>query len=533
MVVRPRAASLPLRAYAARLAIIGLIFLLALLAELRGGTPYSERELGALWGLVIAGFGLTLLYTALLKYRGGWGLPRLEVVGDGLLITLLLYCTGGADSLFGFLFVLWIVHAAIRSGPRVALATAAAAVLVFVGVCLGPVQGWLLPFESGAQSSAEQALRAVGTHTLAFVGVGFLAHHLAREMQARRQELFGLGELHQRIMDNVPSGLLTATLSGQISSFNREAVRITGRSVSEILGTPLRGLFPELPPITTESRGELCFVTQENDERQLGYSRSALRDDRGAEEGSVLIFQDLTHVKAMEEQLHRSERLSAVGQLAAGLAHEIRNPLASLSGAIELLAADLPAADANSRRLLRIVRRETERLDRLVGDFLTYAGPGPKRIEPVVLRDLFEELRQLLIRGEHGAVELALELAPNLRAQGDPDQLRQVFWNLLLNAAEADGPQARITVEGECLAQAEDDAGAFVEIRVRDRGAGIPAEHLERIFEPFFTTRPKGTGLGLATVHRIVEAHGGRLQVRSARGEGTCIHVVLPRAPSP
>jgi two-component system sensor histidine kinase PilS (NtrC family) len=253
-------------------------------------------------------------------------------------------------------------------------------------------------------------------------------------------------------------------------------------------------------------------------------SASVLRDAGAAPDGAIVIFQDLTEIAQMQERLRRSERLGALGQLAAGLAHEVRNPLASLSGAVELLRADLPAGDASARKLTDIVLRETARLNRLVSDFLTYAKPGPGRLEPVALEPLFDELRQLLASAQELRVELDLQLQSGLAVLGNPDQLRQVFWNLLRNAAEAQPRDARV---GVCAVEA---GGSWVEIAIEDRGDGIPPDALEHIFEPFYTTKARGTGLGLATVHRVIEAHGGRLAVSSKLGEGTTVQVVLPRA---
>jgi two-component system sensor histidine kinase PilS (NtrC family) len=220
-----------------------------------------------------------------------------------------------------------------------------------------------------------------------------------------------------------------------------------------------------------------------------------------------------------------------VGQLATGLAHEIRNPLASLSGAIELLSADLPQGDGHARTLREIVQRETARLNRLVSDFLTYARPGIGRAEPVPLRPMFEELRELVARDGAHAVDVHIDVPAELHALGNPDQLRQVFWNLLLNAAQSEPADAAVHVRAAPVsAEGGDRAGSEFEIAVEDRGCGIPPDALERVFEPFFTTRPKGTGLGLATVHRVVEAHGGRITVSSERGKGTTVRVFLPSA---
>jgi two-component system sensor histidine kinase PilS (NtrC family) len=221
-----------------------------------------------------------------------------------------------------------------------------------------------------------------------------------------------------------------------------------------------------------------------------------------------------------------------VGQLATGLAHEIRKPLASLSGAIELLGADLQAEDVSSRRLLRIVERETARLNRLVSDFLSYATGRPPQRVAVPLSELFDEIRDLWSTGEYAALELQLEIEPGLAALGDPDQLRQVFWNLILNAGQADPVDSRVRVCAVAVPASEGPEHSRVRVDVHDRGTGVPPEAVDRAFEPFFTTKPQGTGLGLATVYRVVEAHGGELKLASDPGKGTTASVILDRAPT-
>jgi two-component system sensor histidine kinase PilS (NtrC family) len=520
-------------AFAIRLLALGAIFALAVVVELRGTGAYSERELTALYALVLVGF-LATLGIGVWSYRGtrGRALDLLELSVDGLFLSGLVYCSGGIRSLFGVLFVIWIVHAAVRSGSRGAILTAIAASVAYGVTAIGPQHGWFPSFESNAPPVPTDALAVYGIHTAGFLLVALLAHRLARQLKLRQDELLELGELHQRTVDNVSSGLLTVDRLERITSFNREAERITSLSADEVLGWPLDHLFPTLRQAEhaarseradgSVSRSELSFENRQGERLYLGFSRSVLRDSEGRLEGAILIFQDLTQVREMEEQLRRSERLSAVGQLAAGLAHEIRNPLASLSGAIELLAADMPEADESSRRLLRIVWRETERLNRLVSDFLEYAGTRPARQEQVELRALFEELDQLLASGDHSGIELRLDLASGLEVRGDTDLLRQAFWNLLLNAAQAEPDDAAVSVTGMC-------ADGQVQIEVADRGEGIPESVLGRLFEPFFTTKPKGVGLGLAMVHRVIEAHGGSISIDSEPGRGTRVRVALPQ----
>ncbi len=520
---------------------IAAIFVLAILLQVRALGPYSEQQLTALYALVLAGFLLSLAYGVVAIYgRAGPRLLACELIGDGALITTFVYCSGGIASLFGFLYIIWIVHAAVRAGSRATVYASVAAIVSYGAVALGTASGWLPPFGGSTAAPLDEAATAFGIHTAAFLSVTLLARRLESQVERGQSELLELGELHQRIVDNVSSGLLTFDEAERITSFNREAERITGCRAEAVLGSTLAGLFPHLASAAARAvesgdgaalRGELPFTRDQGEALSLGFSRSPLRDARGRPDGAILIFQDLTRVREMEEQLRLSERLSAVGQLATGLAHEIRNPLASLWGAIELLGADMAEQDASSRRLLRIVERETARLNRLASDFLCYATGRAPQCQAVPLHELFEEIRDLLVSGEHAGIEVCLDVPPGLAARGDPDQLRQVFWNLILNAAEAKPADGRVSVSAAVL---EEDEVARPQLRIEvvDRGSGMPPETVERALEPFYTTKPHGTGLGLATVHRMIEAHRGELTVASEAGEGTTVGVVLECAAS-
>jgi two-component system sensor histidine kinase PilS (NtrC family) len=371
--VGPGRGSGPVVALAARLGALGGLFALAVLSGLQG-SALSERELTALYALVLVGFLLALAW-GVLEAWGQLRFPRLELAADFALVALLVYCTGGVRSWLSFLFVVWITSAALRAGPRAALFALAWATAGYVGVAVAPARGWVAPFVGEDAAPAGEVSAIFLVHLLAFIGVALLSRHLAREIQAGRRELRELGEIHRHIVDHVPSGLLSVDRDGSILSYNREAERITGLGSAQVVGRPLGDLFPGLAKLVADasqrdrlSRMELQFERPDGQRRLLGLSASLLRVD-GGPQGAIVIFQDLTRVAEMEEQLRRSQRLGAVGQLAAGLAHEIRNPLASLSGAVELLCAD-PGADG-SPRLAEIVRCETARLNRRVSDFLT------------------------------------------------------------------------------------------------------------------------------------------------------------------
>jgi two-component system sensor histidine kinase PilS (NtrC family) len=278
------------------------------------------------------------------------------------------------------------------------------------------------------------------------------------------------------------------------------------------------------------------------EKRHLGLASSILRDGEGLASGWVVIFQDVTEVVAMEHELRRSERLAGVGQLAADIAHEIRNPLAAISGSVEMLEAGLGEdnRDLEARRLMGIVLREIDRLNHLITDFLQFARPAPTKRTPVDLGAVVEDLVGMFEVTRPEEVKIEVVLGEELTALVDPTQIRQILWNLVLNAVQAmpEGGCIRISVaevaeepqEGASEGRNDAKGGAdFVEVTVADTGVGIAPEVLERIFDPFFTTKPEGSGLGLATVHRIVEANGGNLRVQSHVGEGTVLRVRFPR----
>jgi len=285
-------------------------------------------------------------------------------------------------------------------------------------------------------------------------------------------------------------------------------------------------------------RARIQLEGPSGERRHLGIAVSILRGEGGEPGGYVAIFQDVTDVVKMEQELRRSSRLAGVGELAASIAHEIRNPLAAISGSVELLRS---GEGEDGARLMDIVLREIGRLDALIRDFLQYARPAPPKLEAVALAGLFEDVVRMLEPSLPPGVRLEREADPGAAALADPTQLRQVLWNLVRNALEAlDGPGVvRLSasrVAGPPQAGPADgrkrgaEGPGSVEIVVADTGRGIALADLERIFDPFYTTKPEGTGLGLPTVHRIVESHGGALSVESQTGVGTRFRVRLPAA---
>ncbi|HEM45745.1 MAG TPA: PAS domain S-box protein, partial [Alphaproteobacteria bacterium] len=401
-------------------------------------------------------------------------------------------------------------------------------------------------------------------HVGALYLVGVLASLLSTELQRTGRaldrstsDLRRLRDLHQRTVESLMSGLLTLDAEGRITSFNPEAERITSQPSATVLGRSLEDVIPgaldlvhERAPATERRalpRARLRFRNARGAELHLGVAASILRGADGSPDGHVVIFQDVTEVVAMEQELRSSERLAAVGEMAAKIAHEIRNPLASISGSIQILAAGrAPEAedDAEARHLMDIVVRETDRLNALITDFLLYSRPSPPDIKAVVARGVLDEVAELLENVRRDDVQIGVSGSNALQVQADPGQLRQVVWNLASNALDAMPQGGRLVLGVEpAAAHGPQAAGAFrrkgaqahsgeeapwVQITVSDTGHGMSPDVRERLFEPFFTTKPNGTGLGLATVYRIADSHGGSVEIDSQIGAGTCIRVRLP-----
>jgi two-component system sensor histidine kinase PilS (NtrC family) len=533
------------------LAILGVALLVT--AHDRGDTA-TPAERG-LYATVAFAFAATVGFAAALRrVRRVRAFGAVQVATDVAVATSLVHFTGGVESIFAFLYVPITVYAALLLGRPGAYGASLGAAMAYGVVALLPRTGWLLP--ATAPSAEPVQLALLGVHAAALLLVALLASALSHErdraghaLDERTRALRHLQRLHERTVESLTSGLLTTDPDGRITSFNPEAERITGRSVGEALGLSLGEVIPGAPEVLQEGAGagrgdrarlRLRFQGPQGAELHLGIASSVLRSAEGEPAGHVVIFQDVTKVVEMEAELRRQERLAAVGSLSAHLAHEIRNPLAAISGSIQVLQGSLgDGRDDEIRRLLGIAVREADRLNQLITDFLQYARPAPGRPEVVPVAPVVAEVLEMFASVRPAAVRVEVEVPAALAVLAEEGPLRQVLWNLFLNAVQAmpAGGVLRVAAaEGPPQAPAAtgrtppDEGARWVEIEVADTGTGIPEEVLDRIFDPFFTTKKDGTGLGLATVHRVVEASGGHLAVESAVGRGSSFRIRLPRA---
>jgi two-component system, NtrC family, sensor histidine kinase PilS len=498
-----------------------------------------------LYFLIATTYALTIVYAVLIKYA-----PRLEaqahlqVFLDLATITGLVYITGGGGNRVGFtlLYPISVLSGSVLLFRRTGLILAATAT-VFYACVLGSVRlGWLPDYSMSELSlmPAKQLLYSVfvvGTScaTVALIG-SYLSQNLkdvGERLEEAAVQVADLKELNEIIIDSIHSGLLTANASGQVLHINRFGESILGRSIAEIRGQRVSDVFRTglLEPAAMDARElivslgrlELGYERPDGRRLELGVSVSPLTKPQAGQGGHLLVFQDLTDIKRLEQEVRIKEKLAAVGEMAAYLAHEIRNPLGSISGSAQVLMGE-PNISAEQERLLEIIRRESKRLSESVQQFLHQARPNGRPLEPVDIAPLISETVTLLKNDREVSPEhrIAFQAEPGAYVcMADRDQIIQVFWNLARNGIEAmpDGGVLEIRLRRE---------GEEVVLSVRDQGRGMAQEEQRRIFEPFQSSTPKGTGLGLAIVYRIIREHRGDIAVRSIPGRGTVIEVRLP-----
>ena len=503
------------------------LFRIASITILLGGTAAVNWQFGARATEVVAPLYVVVAvtYAASLVFAVLLGLRRFErtvavaqLALDVGLATAVVATTGLTDSVFVFMYLLAIVNGSVVLHRGGAVGALALAVVAYGGLVLG--------FHPNPHT-----LRAtLFAHGSAFVATAALAGYLAEQLRstgerlaASESDLAAVTALHESIVQSVTSGLVTLDREGRITFLNRAGEQITGLARADVAGQPGSRWFPAF---AGTGREEAPFVNARGEWRLLGYTTFPLLASGDAHSGTAVIFQDLTDLRAMEEAVQRAKRLADLGEVAAGLAHELRNPLASISGCVELLRGAQGLSEEDGR-ILGIVLRETGRLDALLTRFLEFSRPTPPTRRAADLAAVAGETLDMFA-ADPAAAGLTLErsLVPT-PASFDPDQLRQVVLNLLSNAAQAlrdaeRGKRVRLTCEP--------GPGGGALLSVEDDGPGIGAADVGRVFTPFFTTKARGTGLGLAVVQRIVDAHGGSVSLQSAPGEGARFVVRLPPA---
>jgi len=498
---------------------------------------------------------LTFIYVILLKYAKNllW-FAYLQLLVDTLFVTVIIYTTGGIDSVFSFLYILTIINGSIilyRKGG------------MLIASCCSILYGLLLDLHYynfikplGIRGPYATEYEAIHLFYLIFVNiagfylVAYLSSYLSEQTRKSRVELKEkqididkLEILNESIIESITSGLIALDGQNKMIFFNPAAEEIFGIEAVSASGHRIDHVFPFLSGYLTEERSmstettekappfvDLPYLKPNGDKIHLRLSISPLRFPVGNKKGSILIFQDVTEIKKIEAEMKKVEGLAIIGELAAGVAHEIRNPMASISGSIQMLAEGLEKDNVN-RQLMDIVSREINRLNNLVNDFLLFARPKKANWQEFDLNQLILESLELFQNSQHWTekTKLIIDFRHDIRLESDPEQVRQVLWNLFLNAREAmpDGGSLYVTTTDLNSNETHADH-KMVKIVVRDTGKGFDDKALSQLFIPFFTTKQGGSGLGLATVKRIVEGLQGKVTGSNHPERGARITIFLP-----
>ncbi len=457
----------------------------------------------------------------------------LQVIWDLLFVTVLLLFTGGISSPYSFLYLLSIMTAGVLIGRRQALYTSSLCGILYGALIDFQFFGYLSPIGL-SQEVAQQvgSLRLFYTISLNFIAFGltaFITGLLAERARISEEALqrssidyFELAQLNSAIVEHSESGLLTTTVTGRIRVFNPYAESVTGLSQSDVYDKPIENVFPQLSGLVHRPGNlEFKFRTTDGTNMTLACHVAPFNDSNGLHTGYIVNLRDITALRRMEAALKRADRLAAVGELSARMAHEIRNPLAALCGSAQLLSS-AKGIQKNDAQLLAIVTREAGRLDALISEFLRYARPAAPQLRQILLRSHIEEALLFLAQDPRFAgVSLHNLVAESTQITVDPDQLRQVIINLMQNSADAMPGGGDIRIECHVT-----PAGSS--ISVTDNGPGLAPEAIQHLYEPFWTNKPAGSGLGLAISYRIVEAHGGTLTAELPPDGGSRFTITLP-----
>ena len=496
-------------------------------------------------------YGLSVVYLATLRYAEDYGwLVDLQFAADALVVSAFIHVTGGVTSYFSSLYVLPIIAASSIRFGRTAIQVATLSAVLYLALVTAQyvphdyLPGLLLKVTPATElPSLRFAQYTVFINLFGFLAVAWLSRSLAESLESAgakledaSHQIEDLRAFNEYVIDSLLSGLVSTDADCRIRTFNRAAAAITGVPVSEAVGVDAAELLqmpPHLRPSLTSLteaqslRVDLIYKTGDGRLIDLGLTVTTIAFPDGRP-GYLFVFQDVTTIKRLEREARLRQRLAAVGEMAAGIAHEIRNPLASMSGSIQLLREDLPLSDEQAQ-LMDIVLRESERLNQTIGSFLAYARPQRAAASRLDVRTVVEDAAALLrnsaeVRDAH-RVDIDVPLTP-VWYEADENQIRQIVWNLATNGLRAmkGGGRLRLSVSE----QRDSAARSEVVLAVQDEGCGIPADEIDSIFQPFRSTFERGTGLGLATVHRIVTDYNGTIQVTSTVGAGTTMRVRLP-----
>lgn len=528
---------------------------------------FTQSDILFAYSLLSLSFLMNLVQSVLLpKIKYPRTCSFFNIIFDSLLTSIWIYHAGSMASLFPLVYLIQILAVALTFYQKGAIIAAFTSCVFYGIVSLTAQVGFFEWTPWAIYSGLFVVLGVVG---------GYLSEELLRttkRLEEKTKKFEELSELHERIIQDIPTGLLTVDSEEKVSFINPAGEHILGKHSRDLMGRKLEECISDFLPFFNQTESEEIKGEEEDTEQtaltatgtdirrgvflepkakrgssklqftvEVGHGKSAKiirgdvaaleagsfgalgkRNDRG---GRVLLFQDVTKLVHLEEKLKQNDKLAAVGQLAAGIAHEIRNPLAGMSASIQLLKGSIQpgALDQEGQKLMEIAIREIDRLNELITEFLDFVKPEKMKMSTVPLNGLLWEIAEIVKKTKEAKNIAFTENYSDCVVQGNPEKLKQVALNLLMNAVQAMPKGGKLDIGCKAMEHR-------VLFWVQDSGIGMSEEVLHRLYEPFFTTKDKGTGLGLATVHKIVDLHHGEIRVSSRLKEGTRFEVYLQRA---
>ena len=495
------------------------------------------------YNLIAIIYSMTLLYSLIIYFDPNpVFFAYIQLTGDIIVETALIFYTGGIRSPFAFTYIFTILCASILLSRKSSLIVATLSSLFYsLTIIFQFTKIWRFPLSyipTGSQLTFPYVSHTLFANIFAFFLTAFLSGYLAelqrqagRELKTKDGNIAQLQAFNENILQSLSSGLIVTDLYGNTKLMNwtaRKIFNLPGFSQEhwDILFHPLKieKFFHKMKHNKLNYLRIESHIKKRKKKIYLGITISFLKNTQGIEEGLITNFQDLTELKKMEEQVKQAEMLATIGQMAAVMAHELRNPMASIKGSVQFLDDELQL-DQEHKRLMQIILKESNRLNNIITDFLQYAKPKPPSKVECNIADLIQEtialIQNSLADKQH--IQIITDISPSLPLIDiDPEQIKQVFWNLAINSCQA-MPSGGIF---QILAHKTKDKDLLIEFT--DTGVGISKEKINRLFHPFYTTKDKGMGLGLSIAYRIIKDHKGKIEVMSTSGEGSNFRVLLP-----